>query len=388
MVGYAPESETIVATPILEAKNSSGRKKFWQAYGIRTPDGIYCYYTDSWQELTDGGFSAHNISETNKVSAKNIGHANETSLEEQLISEVNSLESKKRDSGYAEEGEEPKFNLPLPMLAYKWQDRGKSMKFACYIQPKFDGFRCISNGELFWTRKGKLYLPKVVEHLRMNTNGLILDGELMLPPGHTFEQTTSAIKKFHPELTPLLCYNVFDAVPDGKQLREDSPFTERGMLVKEMLKQGHNVGVVPDQVIRVKSSLCQTREEVAAWLGKALRAGYEGIMLRNPDGLYAINQRSKDLLKFKQFEDAEFEIVDVCDGRGREEGAIIYVCVTSEGARFNVRPKGTIEERKDIWERCKNGSFDPEHRMLTVRYQELTTDGIPRFPVGITIRED
>jgi hypothetical protein len=25
--------------------------------------------------------------------------------------------------------------------------------------------------------------------------------------------------------------------------------------------------------------------------------------------------------------------------------------------------------------------------MLTVRYQELTHDGIPRFPVGITIRD-
>ena len=48
-----------------------------------------------------------------------------------------------------------------------------------------------------------------------------------------------------------------------------------------------------------------------------------------------------------------------------------------------VRPTGTLEERGKMF---KNGK-KYVGKMLTVKYQELSEDGIPRFPVGKSVRE-
>ena len=57
--------------------------------------------------------------------------------------------------------------------------------------------------------------------------------------------------------------------------------------------------------------------------------------------------------------------------------------MTEEGELFKARPKGTREQRT-LW-------FDNADSYigatLTVRYFEMTDDGIPRFPVGIAIRD-
>jgi DNA ligase-1 len=106
-------------------------------------------------------------------------------------------------------------------------------------------------------------------------------------------------------------------------------------------------------------------------------------MVRNRKGAYGINKRSSDLQKVKTFLDGEFRIVGFSEGSGNDAGTVIWECETSGGLRFNVRPRGTREARM---EQFQNGR-DYIGQVLTVRYQELTDDGIPRFPVGITIRD-
>ena len=51
--------------------------------------------------------------------------------------------------------------------------------------------------------------------------------------------------------------------------------------------------------------------------------------------------------------------------------------------RFWARPKGTRDERQQLF----NTGDKYLGKLLTVRYQELTDDGIPRFPVGVSIRD-
>ena len=48
-----------------------------------------------------------------------------------------------------------------------------------------------------------------------------------------------------------------------------------------------------------------------------------------------------------------------------------------------MRPRGTHEERRDLYKIAKS----MVGKKLTVRFQELTEDGIPRFPVGIAFRD-
>ena len=106
-------------------------------------------------------------------------------------------------------------------------------------------------------------------------------------------------------------------------------------------------------------------------------------MVRNLKGAYRIGKRSADLQKVKTFLDGEYRIVDYLEGTGNEAGCVIWVCETLEGRQFRVRPRGTQEERKLLFQ---NGD-EYIGKMLTVRYQELTDDGVPRFPVGIAIRD-
>ena len=77
------------------------------------------------------------------------------------------------------------------------------------------------------------------------------------------------------------------------------------------------------------------------------------------------------------------EVVGVEQGVGLEDGCVIWVCQTKEGKTFHCRPRGTREDRQQLFENGK----DYVGKMLTVRYQENTDEGLPRFPVGITFRD-
>ena len=61
----------------------------------------------------------------------------------------------------------------------------------------------------------------------------------------------------------------------------------------------------------------------------------------------------------------------------------VLYCKTKNGKKFNARPLGSFEDRKVWYENGKSYIG----KMLTVRYQELTNDKIPRFPVGVCIRD-
>ena len=114
-----------------------------------------------------------------------------------------------------------------------------------------------------------------------------------------------------------------------------------------------------------------------------LEEGHEGTMIRDKDSMYEVGQRSNYLLKHKDFQTEEYEIVGANEGTGREKGTVIWVCKTQSGREFTVRPEGTLETRKNYFKN-KNNFLG---KLLTVKFQNLTSLGIPRFPVGIVIRD-
>jgi hypothetical protein len=125
-----------------------------------------------------------------------------------------------------------------------------------------------------------------------------------------------------------------------------------------------------------------SEEDVEEFLQEFTKDGYEGIILRNSNGLYK-NSRSFDLQKYKRNFDGEFKIVDFKQGDGVEKGCVVWICENENGSRFSCRPKGTRQQRS-VW--FLNGQ-DFVGKMLNVQYQELTDNGIPRFPVGNYTRQ-
>jgi DNA ligase-1 len=105
-------------------------------------------------------------------------------------------------------------------------------------------------------------------------------------------------------------------------------------------------------------------------------------MIRSKEGIYK-HSRSIDLLKYKEFQDDEYEVIGFEQGQGLEDGCVIWVCRTAEGKTFHCRPRGSRESRCELFQQGANHIG----KKLTVRFQELTDEGIPRFPVGISLRD-
>ena len=326
----------------------------------------------------DGG--AEQVTER-KVSRKNVGKSNETTLFEQACLEAESLWKSKTDEGYVTD----KNNIPkastvemfLPMLAHVWEKRSKHLKLPAFVQPKLDGVRCLArkiDGEVkMWSRKGKIIdIPIEIRNSLQEVlkEGQCTDGELYVH-GWTFQQIVSATKKYRPDTTPKLEYHIYDC--PVKDVGFDSRFV--------MGLEGTNF---PYNLIKVPTHPIVEIDETTEWLEYYLQRNYEGLMVRNYSSTYKFKHRSNDLLKMKKFMDAEYLVTGVAEASGKDEGTAIFICQTNKGQEFRVRPTGSIEDRREYFENFEKY----KNRMITVKFQELTDDGIPRFPVGLHFRPD
>ena len=113
--------------------------------------------------------------------------------------------------------------------------------------------------------------------------------------------------------------------------------------------------------------------------------GYEGGIIRILGVPYKQGAKSKStMLKFKFFQDEEFEIVGFDDGdTPSSKGLIKFICWSPKGnTTFTVKPNGTDEQRRE-WYREGEKFIGSD---LTVEFEEYSKDGIPKKPTGKSIR--
>src|SRR5690606_16103633 len=95
--------------------------------------------------------------------------------------------------------------------------------------------------------------------------------------------------------------------------------------------------------------------------------------------------RTNDLIKVVAYQDDEFTIVGVEEGKGKLKGHVgAFVCETIEGQRFKAKLDGDTKLLKKYFENQKSCIG----KLLTVKYRGMTTkNNVPRFPVGKAIRD-
>lgn len=365
----------VYSTPVLQATTRTGKAKFWQGHVVHADDGWY-NQTSYWQLKNDGSTSAVQWSDPYAVEAKNVGRSNETSAEEQAYLEIERDFKRQKDKGYAEVGQKSEV-LPLPMLAHKFSDRGHKITWPAFVQPKLNGQRMLFDGTKGWSRGGKEIIPECITHIIDEIGplpeGVILDGELILPGNPLLQKTMTAIKKFRPELSPTLVYWVYDIVDTSK--RYSKRFDQLRRII--VLDKEH-VKVTPTVNVENAADVMTHHEHF-------VRLGFEGSMVRFDSEGYDIGHRNNQLQKVKDFVDSEFEVLDIVDGDGRFKGAAIFVCRATETETFTVVPEGDMEYRRSLYE--TRDKILSARKYLTVRYQELSEDGVPIFPVGVSLRE-
>ena len=340
--------------------------------------------------LTRWGRAGKTVRETREVikAGKNTGRANATTSEQQALAEAQSRWEKSLKKGYVETQEDAdkgKVHSVIqggifPMLAHRYNEHGEKIRWPAYAQPKLDGHRCLAvirNGKCtLWsrTRKPIVSVPHIVEAVEaLGIRNAILDGELYNHDyREKFEKLTSLIR---PEQVKtghgVVQYHVYDLAGPGT-------FAERAEIVRKLLKRRKRL------LIYVETRKVLNEDALMAAFEAFRKQGYEGAIVRNAVGSYA-NKRSFDLQKVKEFDDAEFKVVRVVEGRGLMAGHGIFVCVTKDGAEFEAKMVGALKELKKFHENPKLAIG----KWLTVQFQGYTNKaGVPRFPVALRFRED
>jgi DNA ligase-1 len=115
------------------------------------------------------------------------------------------------------------------------------------------------------------------------------------------------------------------------------------------------------------------QDELDELYARWLEEGYEGQMVRLD--LPYEQKRSKTLLKRKEFQDAEYQVVAIEPGVGNWAGAAKKViCRLEDGREFGAGIKGTYARGVEL--------LNEKHDTATVKFFALTPDGIPRFGVA------
>ena len=282
-----------------------------------------------------------------------------------------------------------------PMLAYKFEFKDLEKKkptitLPCYLQRKLDGLRCMSHlsgsDVIMESRQGVPF--KIFTSIMGELSGLLkshpniyLDGEM-----YTDEipfQTLSGIirlkelptdKEQLDKIDVIHCYIYDCVVLDDLAMSYDGRVDVLHKLFGK--KKFKHIRLLETETITTPDEIKEKHDQYVS-------DGFEGVMLRNPVAPYKIGKRSKDLLKYKEFMEEEFKVIGFTEGTGGDKGTVIWECEMKDKQTFSVRPRGTKEERRDLF---TNGD-KYIGKKLTVIFFGFSTSGIPRFPVGKDIRE-
>lgn len=300
--------------------------------------------------------------------------------EEQALNQARALHKKKRDLGAFENIDD--IDTPVffkPMLAHDFEKYKTKLTYPVISQPKLDGVRAIVQESGMKSRNGKPHIsaPHIrqsLENLFKENPDLVFDGELYAHKDTCdFNKIISCVRKTKPKLQDLeeskkyIQYWIYD-LPS-----HTGTFKERYEALKNMN--------LPECCVLVESTVSPDEKNIMDLYSQYMGDGYEGQMVRVIDSVYE-NKRSKSLLKHKTFYDQEFTILSVNEGSGKLINKVGNMTFEIDGKKFNAAVNGDHEYLEMLF---KSGKL--VGKQATVKYFELTTDGIPRFPKVIAVRD-
>ena len=273
-----------------------------------------------------------------------------------------------------------------PMLAHKLNESKIDWSKPVYMQPKLDGVRCLFTKDGAFSRTGKQFMN--VRHIEDSLREYfkacpwaILDGELY---NHDlkddFEKIISLVRKQKPgtieryKAAKMIQYHIYDYIHEGG---------EGGLSYANRLDNLTCADIYDNYVKYVPTKRVATPAMSKVIHQENLDLGYEGSILRT-DTPYK-HGRSWGLMKFKDFHDAEANIVNYEEGKGKRKGTLgKFIMQDDDGNIFGCPPgKGyNYADMKCILENI--------HKYMgqraTFTYFERTKAGSYRHPLFKTLR--
>jgi len=353
---------------ILYKRDSRGKIRIWQIY---TQGALLIQESG----LEDGKLVKHQ----KFCTPKNIGKSNGTDCNQQALLEMDSLIKQKLDEGYFETKELAESEkVILPMLAKSYDDEKHKIDWSknVFIQPKLDGQRCLafikSNGDVkLMSRDGKIIenMQHIIDDLSNIKQDIILDGELYAH-GLSFQENMKLIKKYRKGESELIKYHVYDVISDK------SYNTRHSLICKNL--------IFFKTVELVETTPCKSESDLKISHSLNINDGFEGSIIRHGEEGYKVNGRSSNLLKYKDFKDMDLPIYDIEPNDANPLHGTPLFTLGLHSKFFKAGCKLSHADREDLL----TNKDEYIGKIATIRYFELTDDGIPRFPVMVGIRND
>lgn len=283
-----------------------------------------------------------------------------------------------------------------PMLAETCEDMS-AVRFPVMASPKLDGIRCVIRDGVPLSRKLK---PIPNKHVCKVLSGLPpLDGEIMMRDDFTgkmlpFDKVQSAVMSHDGE--PEIEYHVFDHY-DHKPFQDRYKKADHIVSYHQVIKKATFLKIVEHKMIGSVQELLDFEE-------RCIEQGYEGTMIRCPDGPYKFGRSTLKegwLLKIKRWYDLEADLIGMVERQRNDNVAEVSelgltkrakkkeflvpagdmgaLVLKYGGVQFECGTGFTAAQRVGMW-----GNRDElleKKPKVTIKYQELTKDGVPRFPV-------
>jgi len=373
--------------PTLFSKIKRGKvekERYWDISVIEDDQGTIYIRT----EYGDVGTNKPIVSTEVVNSGKNLGKSSATNPLEQAILQAKSKFADKFAACYISDELQNELDIDIsdtkvfPMLANKYEEGNKNLKFPAGGSAKIDGLRClahVSDGEVMLYSKSMEHISgqtairvEILDFYNMfyaNYPNLYFDGEIY-DEDREFDEINGAVRTKKREAVPLKYYmfDIFDVdrITSWK-------FLDRYREMKSNL-----AGKSYEWIKLVKVVTVNNFAEIELAYKDFLSKKFEGIILRNLDGLYKLSNgksgRSQDLFKMKPVEHDKVTIKDITIDTKKDTHPVIFSVIMESGVTFNLTAStGKHEYREEVY----NLRSSYIGKKIWIEYYELKK-GVPK----------
>jgi DNA ligase-1 len=271
------------------------------------------------------------------------------------------------------------------------------LKYPVYTSEKIDGIRCLIKDGVAYSRTLTPIRNKFIQaNLGQNRfNGL--DGEIVIDSptnANCMSLTSSGVMSV--EGYPLFTYYVFDVWDRAVKFSE----VQNAILGK--------IGYRSIFIQPLEQRLCKDQFDVLAHEKEAVYSGYEGLIIRDPNGPYKFGRSTLKegyLLKLKRFFQEEAVVIGYeplrhngnnpkLDALGYTKRSSCYggkvdlpmlgaVVVAGKGSEFNIGTGFTDKERKALWKNRESLIG----KIVSYKFFSIGAKGRPRHPIFVAFRD-
>jgi DNA ligase-1 len=283
-----------------------------------------------------------------------------------------------------------------PMLLPRESPDLNSLHSPIYVTPKLDGIRCLFKDGVALSRTLKP-IPNISiqEWAAKHTSKLHgMDGELIVGPATspTVYRDTNSFVMSYDKVGEFYFYH-FDwwNEPYHYEQRVEGYIRD---LPSNYRKVMHMKATDADHVLQLEE--------------QCLEKGYEGVILRNPQGMYKYGRctiKEANAFKLKRFEDAEAVIIgfeeEMHNGNDAETNELgrtkrstaaaglhgkgtlgAFICKTRDGVEFKIGSGFDAEDRRSLWER----KSDLLGYIVKYKHFPIGVKDKPRHPIFLGFR--